>query len=117
MARLVVLESPYRGDDGYANLERNIEYARKCMRDCLFNRGEFPFASHLIYPQEGVSDDNIPEERGLGIEAGLAWGEHAEATVVYTDFGITEGMGLGIERAEEVGRVVEYRTLGDWEED
>ena len=49
MARLVVLESPYRGDDGYESLERNIEYARACMRDCFLNHGECPFASNLLY--------------------------------------------------------------------
>ena len=109
--RLVILESPYRGDDGHANLERNRNYARECMRDSIINHGEFPFASHLLYTQEGILDDEDPEERILGIEIGLAWGEHAEATVVYTDFGITEGMRLGIERAKEVGRPVEHRTL------
>lgn len=115
MARLVVLESPYRGDDGHANLERNMEYARACMRDCIINRRESPFASHLLYAQEGILDDKNPEERRLGIGAGLAWAEKAEATVVYTDLGITEGMKLGIERAEELGRPVEYRTLKSWE--
>ncbi len=49
MTKLVILETPYRGNS-YSDLEGNIEYARKCMRDSLF-RGEFPFASHLLYTQ------------------------------------------------------------------
>ncbi len=64
MAVLVILESPFAGD-----VEKNLEYARKCMRDC-FMRGEFPFASHLLYTQDGILDDDLLEERKLGISAG-----------------------------------------------
>ena len=101
----VILESPYAGD-----IERNIAYARACLRDCLL-RNEAPIASHLLYTQPGVLDDNVPDERQLGIEAGLAWGDLAEATVVYTDHGISRGMQYGIDRANKRGRAVEYRQL------
>ena len=103
--RRVILETPYAGD-----IERNIRYARECMRDCLL-RGEAPYASHLLYTQEGVLDDNSKEERKLGIEAGFLWREPADATVVYSDHGISGGMQLGIEDAEQKGRPVEYRRL------
>ena len=109
MSILVELESPYKGNN-YKDLEENLKYARACMRDC-FLRGEFPFASHLLYTQEGILDDKIPEERALGIEAGLTWTIHAEKTVVYQDRGISRGMQLAIERANKEGRPVEYRTL------
>ena len=102
---LVILESPFAG-----NVEENTTYARACMRDCLI-RGEAPYASHLLYTQEGILDDDIPSERTLGIEAGLAWGDAAEATVVYTDLGISRGMEQGIERAIKAGRHIEYRSL------
>lgn len=102
---LVILESPFAG-----NIEQHIEYARKCMRDC-FMRGEYPFASHLLYTQEGILDDNITKERNLGICAGLEWGKNAVKTVVYTDFGISKGMEYGIELAIKEGRDVEYRKL------
>src|SRR5262245_7405639 len=103
--RLVIVESPYAGD-----VERNLNYVRACMRDCLL-RGEAPFASHALYTQPGVLDDNTPHERALGIGAGLDWGEKAEATVVYEDLGITSGMRAGITRAMNVGRPIEYRRL------
>ena len=103
--RRVIVESPYAGD-----VEQNTEYARKCMHDCLM-RGEAPFASHLLYTQPHVLDDLIPEQRNLGIEAGLAWGVVAEASVVYIDRGITSGMQKGIERANACGRLIEYRRL------
>lgn len=106
---LVIVESPFAGD-----VEKNIVYARACMRDCL-KRGEAPYASHLLYTQEGVLDDLIAEERSLGIEAGLAWGEAANKTVVYTDRGISGGMQLGVARAKLTGRPVEYRKLNEQE--
>lgn len=103
--RRVIIESPYAGD-----VERNTEYARKCMHDSLM-RGEAPFASHLLYTQPHILDDLLPVERHLGIEAGLCWGTVAEVSVVYTDYGITPGMERGIERAIACGRPVEYRQL------
>jgi hypothetical protein len=105
--RRVILESPYAGD-----IAANEAYARRALRDCLL-RGEAPIASHLLYTQPGVLDDLQPDERSLGIEAGLIWGELADATVVYTDRGISNGMRLGIERAVRSGRPVEYRSLGE----
>lgn len=106
--RLVLIESPFAGD-----VTRNTLYARAAMRDCL-KRGEAPFASHALYTLPGVLDDALPAERDLGIEAGLAWGTRAHATVVYQDLGVSPGMQLGIQRALVAGRAVEYRTLPDW---
>ncbi len=103
--RRVVLESPYAG-----NVKRNVAYARACVRDCL-RRNEALIASHLLYTQLGILDDTIPEERALGIEAGLLWGALAEASVIYTDFGLSRGMTAAIERANKEGRPVEYRKL------
>ena len=107
--RLVILESPYAAPSP-EEIAENLEYARRCMRDC-FLRGDAPYASHLLYTQPGVLVDTIPAERACGIEAGLLWGVHAEATVVYVDRGISRGMRKGIERAEIDGRPVEYRWL------
>lgn len=105
--RLVILESPFRGRTP-EETEGNKLYARHCMLSAL-RRGESPLASHLLWP--GILDDAKPEERAAGIEAGLAWGRVAEATVVYTDFGISEGMQKGIDRATAEGRPVEKRKL------
>ncbi len=106
----VIIESPYAGD-----IKRNLMYLRACMHDCLI-RGEAPFASHGLYTQPGVLDDGHPEERTKGIEAGFAWREAAEKTVVYTDEGISGGMRYGVKDAEDKGRPIEYRELGkDWE--
>ena len=103
--KLVILESPYAGD-----ILRNIQYARSCVRDSLLH-GEAPIASHLLYTQDSILDDNIPEERQLGIDAGLAWKDVAEATVVYADLGITKGMQYGIDQAKVHGLDVEIRYI------
>ena len=97
----------------YCEVEERLKYARAALRDCLL-RGEHPIASHLLYTQPGILSDVEPEERKLGIAAGLAWGEKADATVVYVDLGISSGMQHGIERAQMVGRPVETRKISGW---
>lgn len=104
----VILESPYALD---GEIERNIIYARRCVRDSVM-RGEAPIASHLLFTQEGILRDEIPEERALGIEAGLAWTTVSEGTVVYVDYGYSSGMNQGIARARFAGLPVEVRMIG-----
>lgn len=108
----VIIESRYAGRT-HIEIETNLEYARRCMVDC-FERGEAPFASHLLYTQDGVLDDNDPSQRARGIEAGLIWGQYALKTVVYTDLGVSQGMQQGILHAQKFGRPVEFRVLPDW---
>lgn len=102
---LVQVESPYAGD-----VEANEAYARACLRDSL-ERGEAPFASHLLYTQPGVLVDLDPEERRWGIEAGLAFLHAVDRSVVYVDRGISSGMAQGVHRALDLGRPVEFRTI------
>lgn len=102
---LVILESPYAGD-----VERNIEYARMCVRDSLL-RGEAPIASHLLYTQTGILDDDIPQERQLGIDAGLAWKKVATKQVFYIDYGYSKGMLYGKEYATNNGIEIEERKI------
>jgi hypothetical protein len=130
--RLVIIESPFAPrkedienltsdlvtrDQAYKFLvTRNIRYARACMRDALL-RGEAPYASHLLYTQEGVLDDERADERKLGMEAGFAFRKAVEASCVYTDLWVSGGMEAGIADAKEKGREVEFRQLGpNWED-
>jgi len=87
-------------------------------------RGEAPIASHLLYTQEGILDDLDKNDRSLGITAGHSWIGVADGMVVYTDFGISDGMRAGIKAGamEQVDRkwegssktfTVEYRKLYD----
>jgi hypothetical protein len=101
----VIIESPFQG-----NQIKHKEYLCACMHDCL-SRNEAPFASHGLYTQNGVLDDNDSNERDKGIKAGFAWHNIADKMVVYTDLGVTSGMELGIRNAESIGLPVIYREL------
>lgn len=106
--RRVILESPYAGKK--SEIEANVIYARRCVRDCL-GRGESPIASHLLFTQEGILNDEEPEQRKLGIEAGLAWILSAEAMVLYVDRGMSRGMNEAMKLAQRLGVPTELRSL------
>lgn len=116
----VVIESPYAGSGSNirkyeAEVERNLRFLRACMHDC-FLRDEAPFASHGLYTQPGVLDDEDPSERTLGIAAGFVWRDSADKTVVYINLGVSRGMQYGIDDANKKGRPIEYRELpDDWD--
>src|SRR3989344_4770220 len=101
MKKFVDVETPYSGESEEV-VRKNLLYARACVRDCL-NRGETPFASHLLFTQPGILDDNVSHEREIGINAGkdLIESLPGVVTVVYQDLGISDGMRYGIERAVE----------------
>ena len=100
---LVIIESPFAGD-----VESNIAYARKCVADSL-SRNEAPICSHLLFPQ--ILNDDIPGERTLGIEAGLAWYRVADKCVVYADRGYSKGIYAGMARAGKYNVPVEVRHI------
>lgn len=111
----VIIESPFsaKKQDGSWDaeaVEKNLEYVRACMADC-FKQGESPFASHALYTQPGVLNDQIPEDRKLGMEGGFAWNEVADYTVVYVDRGFSQGMKDGILNAIKAQRPIEVRSL------
>lgn len=105
--KLVILESPYAG-----NRQTNVEYAHRAMLHSL-SLDESPIASHLLYTQ--FLADEHPEQRALGIRAGLAWYRVAEACVVYNDLGVSQGMSVGIAVARRHNVPVEFRSIGMWE--
>ena len=108
--RLVVIESPYAGATP-EEIAANETYARRAMFDCL-QRGEAPYASHLLYTQPGVLRDHDAGERKLGMAAGWHWMRRSDAVVVYQDHGISDGMAAGIGRAAGLGVPIEYRNIG-----
>lgn len=101
----VILESPFAGDN-----ERNVEYARRAMLDSL-QRHEAPLASHLLYTQ--CLDDEVPWQRGLGIDAGFVWYRFAHRCVAYVDYGISNGMRQGFALADRYGLKIEQRKIGE----
>lgn len=121
LVRLAIIESPYgtRVDGTRCSPEevaRNVRYLNRCIRDSLA-RGEAPYASHGFFTAEGRLDDNVPEQRRQGIDAGLEWANVAALTLdslaaVYADHGITSGMTDGVVRHDENGIDIEYRYIG-----
>lgn len=116
--KLVIIESPYaarkNGEWDPAGVEENLRYLRAAMHDCLL-RGEAPYASHALYTQPGVLDDQVPQERELGINSGFAWNQKADYTVLYIDRGLSSGMEAGIKNAVADGRRILVRTLDGWD--
>lgn len=104
--RRVVVESPYGGD-----IEANVAYARRAIVDSL-KRGEAPIASHLLFTQPGILDDAVVAERALGINAGLAWHQIADAVIFYMDRGMSRGMQAAENHATYSGKIIERRYIG-----
>lgn len=101
--RPVIIESPYAGD-----IERNIIYLRRCIRDSIFRCGESPMASHRMFT-DALSEET---ERALGIEAGYAWWKAAEMIVFYDDYGMSPGMKKAFDRCYRVGKAYHFRNIG-----
>lgn len=104
-----VIESPY-GAKTDEELERNIAYARYAMSWAL-QRGYAPYASHLLYTQPMVLDDDKLDERTFGIDAGLAFAECCDVSLVFVDLGTSRGMWSGVNAAIEVGRSVKFVAM------
>lgn len=100
----IMIESPFAGD-----IPRNTEYAKRALKDSL-NRGESPFASHLLYPQ--VLDDAILTERERGLAAGMDWLDACDGVAVYQDYGVSPGMKRAIRRAKLKEKLLVYRKIG-----
>jgi len=113
LERLVVIESPFKGEND-SETKLNILYAKACVKDSL-SRGEYPYASHLFYTQDGILNDKNPIERELGIDAGFAWGKLANKRIIYFDRGVSEGMIKGIDFAKSINQKIGYRKLPNYE--
>lgn len=105
-ARRAIVESPYAGD-----VERNVRYARRALADAI-RQGYAPFASHLLYTQQGVLDDDLVAERELGIALGEAWRPVATITLFYVDLGWSSGMLRAKEHCESGGHDYRIRQIG-----
>jgi|GEM_PF-6245954 len=101
----VAVESPFRGDE-----ERNKQFCRNICRYAVLN-GYNPFAMHLFFTQ--FLDDSKDEERGLGIECGLAWTDHADEIwfCLRSEDKISPGMVKAIERDKELLKKGQIRDL------
>lgn len=106
----VVVESPFAGSSP-EDREINITYLRSCLHDCIVHRTESPYASHALLTQPGVLNDDIPDERSLGIQAGFLFREVCARSVFYLDRGWSKGMQAGFEDAANKNRAIEFRAF------
>lgn len=108
--KLVVVESPLRGKD-WSDMEENQRFVRLCMRDCLINRNEAPYASHALYPHPDILNDKVQPERKLGMQAGFEWKKVGDLTAIYINRLISGGMHDGIRISLDLKQEFEYRVL------
>ncbi len=99
----VIVESPYAGE-----VEKNMGYLAVCLKDCIV-RGETPYASHWMLTT--ILDDKDPEERKIGIEAGLSMRQCIGRAVFYIDRGWSSGMLNAKEKYDEEQVPYEIRRL------
>lgn len=99
--KLVYIASPYRGDVDH-NTSKAKEYCRFAV-----SQGAIPLAPHIYFTQ--FLDDNIPEERELGLRMGLEIMEQCEEIWVMGDR-ISEGMAAEIEAAKRLRMRIQYYT-------
>jgi hypothetical protein len=103
--KLVSIESPFAPGSA-----QRITYAHQCCLDSL-NRGESPYASHLLFPQ--FLQDSLPEHRELGLRASDEWRKKADLIAFYADHGVSQGMLRAITLAKLYAIPVEVRVILD----
>ena len=91
-AKLVFVSSPYRG-----NVVRNVGVARAAAR-LVFDAGHVPVVPHLYITQ--VLDDDVEEDRKLGIHAALQLLARCDEVWVFGE--PSEGMRLEIGEAHRL---------------
>jgi len=78
------------------------------MKDSM-GRGETPLCGHLLYPQ--ILNDDLLEERALGIQMHLELVHLAKIIKVYDNFGVSDGMQQAIDLAKKHQYEIEYRSI------
>ena len=96
--RKIYVASRYAGDVD-ANVAAAITYCRR-----VIDEGYMPVASHLLYPQ--ILNDNIPEERELGLMFGLTLLRTCDEMWVFGS--VTSGVAREIEEAKRLKKQIRY---------
>jgi len=87
--------SPYSGD-----VKRNKQYARELTARAIQD-GYAPITPHLYITE--CLDDNDPEQRELGLNAGIALLSVCDIIIVGKRYGISDGMKTEIFKARRLG--------------
>lgn len=103
----VFICSPYRGD-GKTSKEANKAIATLLCKLAI-SRGCAPYAPHLYLTD--VLNDDKPEDRQAGIDAGLAFLGVCDEVWIYAGHGISEGMKRELQAAMNAGKIIKCVTL------
>ena len=108
--RLVYICSPYRG-----NVEENVKNARAYSLKAMIEHPDvLPIAPHLLFTQ--YLDDTDPEQRRIGLDAGLDLLSICDELWVYGE--PSEGMAAEIRLAEELSITIrDGFNPGDYDPD
>lgn len=96
--RKIYVASRYAGDVD-ANVSAAVTYCRR-----VIDEGYMPVASHLLYPQ--ILNDNIPEERELGLLFGLSLLRLCDEVWVFGE--VSQGVAQEIEEAKRLKKQIRY---------
>ncbi len=107
--KVVYICSPLKGDGTPEAQQRNMENARNYCQLAIEKYGVIPIAPHIYLTQ--FLDDNIPEQRALGLRMAKELLTICSEAWVYPVYGISEGMHGEIELAEQIGIPIVFR---DW---
>lgn len=98
--------SPYRDNNTIRHI-RNLQLAKDYCKD-LVDGGYMPLAPHLYFTY--IYDDNVKEERELGIKMGIEWLKECDEIHVIGNK-ITDGMKQEIKVAKELGKEIIFRNV------
>lgn len=104
--------SPLRGDTT-AVVDSNLRLAENLCHAAMTLEGVAVFAPHLHYTL--FLDDEVPEERLLGITAGQSFLDACDEIWVYAHRGISNGMAAEIELASRLEMPIRINPMC-WEE-
>ena len=96
--RKIYVASRYAGDVD-ANVSAAVTYCR-----LVIDEGYMPVASHLLYPQ--ILNDNIPEERELGLLFGLSLLRMCDEVWVFGE--VSQGVAQEIAEAKRLKKQIRY---------
>lgn len=91
--------SPYRAKTE-AELDNHIDYAQEITSKAMA-AGLAPITPHLYLTQ--VTNDEIPEQRARGLEAGQALLLLCDCVIIGNRYGVSAGMQAEIKLAEQQG--------------
>lgn len=104
----VVVISPFMVEDA-SKRDLFYRYAKRCAQDSM-RRNEAPLVSHVFY-YDMLGYSTVGLERDMGFNAQLSWIRKCDLVVVYSDYGMTQGMKAAVDYAKFKNKKIEFRVI------